>query len=133
MQDLSGGAKSAGWFNWLSEVDILIFTHHAHAFPTGDQGRNADEEANGREGPPATRGGAEGQDDSANETTDDTCHAETTSKSHSGTVAVADGVANEVWMGLMAERSFDRTQDLAECGRVGGGGQDTEQSRGFTV
>ena len=113
---------------WREEV-----TYNAHALPCGNQGCNADEEANGGRGSPATASRTECEDDCAKEATNNATNTETTSKDNPRTIAIADCVADEIGMCLMAESPFDRIQNLTKRRRVCGDGQGTKEVRRLLV
>ncbi len=102
-------------------------TYHTHALPRSNQGCNANEEANGGKGSPATPGRAECEDDCTDKASHNATDTQTTSEDDSWAVAIADCVADEIWMCLMAECPFNRADDLAECRRMCGDGQSTEK------
>jgi hypothetical protein len=97
-------------------------TYHTHALPGSDQGCNADEEANSRKSSPATSSGAEGEDDCDEEAGKNATNTKTTSEDDPRPVAVADCVADEVGMCLVAESPFDGADNLFECRRMCGDG-----------
>ena len=85
--------------------------HDAHALVRGHERADAQDESNGREGPVAPAGVAEGQDDADGEAGDDEADAEGARKEDARWVAVADGPADKVGVGLSAERGLDGVDD----------------------
>lgn len=94
---------------------------NAHALPRGDERRDADEPGGERDHAPRPGGGGEGDEEVGNETRDDAEDSQPAGEEDAWAVAVADGPADEVGVGLPAESIFDGGEDGAEGGGVGGG------------
>lgn len=103
----------------------------AHSLPGGNQGGDADEEADDGEDTPGTARTAEGEEDGSNEATDDAGNTKTAGEDDTRTVAVADGPSDEVGVGLAAERPLDRGSDIAEGRRMRGVLESMEQAGAF--
>ena len=102
-------------------------TYHAHALPRGNEGRDTKHEKTGREHPPTSTSVAQSDQNSGNDTTDNASNTEATGEDDARPVAVANGPANEVGMGLVTERPLDRVEDGAERSGVGGVGESVQQ------
>lgn len=102
-------------------------SYHTHALPGGKQGGDADEQTEKRERPPPTIRRAEGDDDAVHDAGDDAGDTQAAGKGLSGLVAVADGPADEVGVGLVPERPFDGGNDVAERRRVRGDGEGLQE------
>ncbi len=98
--------------------DIYVYTYHAHALPSGDQCRNANEPANGGEDAPAAAGAAERQQHGGDEAQRNRADAEAARKDDARPVAVADGPADEVRVRLSPQHVLNRRRYLAERRRV---------------
>lgn len=85
-----------------------------HTFPGSDERRDADNKANQGKDPPATTSAAESQDDGDNETSDDAADAQSTGEDDTGTVAVANGPADEIGVSLATERPLNGGDDILE-------------------
>ena len=103
-------------------------THHTHALPGSDQGRDTDHEPNGRYHPPAPTGTTEGEQDHRDETSGNPSDPKSASEDHAGPIAVADAPADEVGMSLVTQRPFNGMDDIAESRGVCGVGQRLQQS-----
>lgn len=93
-------------------------TYNAHAFPCSNQRGNANEEAHSGQSSPATTGRTEREDDSTDEPANDATEAQATSENHSRAISIANRIADEIGMCLMAESPFDSADDLAEGRRM---------------
>jgi len=92
----------------------------AEAFVGGDDGAEADEPEEGGEDTVPARGVGEGEDCCDDEAGDDAFDTEAADEEHAGFVAVADGPADEIGVGLAAEGSVGDLKGGFEGGRVGG-------------
>ena len=93
----------------------------AHAFPGGDQRRDADEPAHEGDYAPCSAGGAEGEEEVCDQAGQDAEDTESAGEDDPRTVAVADCPADEVGVCLLAQGVFDGGYHRAESGRVSGG------------
>ena len=108
-------------------------TYHTHALPGCDESGDADEKANCGEDTPGPTGRAESQENGSDEASNDTSDAQTTSEDDARSVAVADRPANEVGMGLVAERPFYGADDVLESGGVGGDAKSVDNGLSLLV
>lgn len=92
---------------------------NAHSLPSSDEGGDADEESDEGEDTPGPTSAAEGDENSGDEASDDTCDPEPTSEDDAGAIAIADGPANEVGVGLPTQRPLDGGSHLPEGRWVG--------------
>jgi len=104
---------------------------NAHTLPGSNKSGDANQKPDDRQHAPRTAGTAECDEDSSDETTDDATDTKTTSKYDARTIAVADGPANEVGVGLATEGPLDRGNDFAEGRGVGGVLKSMEESVAF--
>lgn len=93
-------------------------TYDTHAFPGSDQGSNANKETNSGEGSPTTTGVAESYEGCGGDATNDTAKTKATGEDDARTVAVANSPADEVGVGLMAERPLNGVYHVMESGRM---------------
>lgn len=91
-----------------------------HALVPSDKGSESNHPEERSDGSDATWSCRKCEEDGPKETGDDQEYAEAASKDNASAVAVADGPADEVWVGLAAEKGLDRFVDVAEGGWVGG-------------
>lgn len=92
----------------------------AEAFVGGYDGAEADEpEEEGKDTVPA-RGVGEGEDCGDDEAGGDALHAEAADEEHAGFIAVADGPADEIGVGLAAQGDVGDLEGGVEGGGVGG-------------
>lgn len=96
-------------------------TYHAHALPGANQRGNTNHEENCRQGPPATAGTAQCDQNGSDGTSDYTPNTEPTRKDHPRTISIANSPADEVGMSLMAETPFHCVEDAPEGRGMGGG------------
>ena len=106
-------------------------THHTHALPSSEKGCNANEQTQKSQCPPTSVGGAESNDDAIDDSSDDAADSESSGKRLSWGVAITDGPANEIRVGLVPKRPFDRCNDITESRRMGGNGQRLEHNSPF--
>ena len=78
-------------------------THDTHALPCRNQRRNADNPSYRRQSPVAASGAAQGDENGGDEAQQDGGDAETTGEDDARSIAVADGPADEVRVGLTTE------------------------------
>lgn len=107
----------------LPGADVAVVhavQYDAHALVGGDECADAYDKGNGGESAVAAAGAAEAQDDASDDAEEDGADTEGASKEDAGWVAVADGPADEVGVGLAAECRLDGVDDEAEGGGVSG-------------
>ena len=93
---------------------------NAHAFGGGDQGGCTDNQTDSSECTVASTDIAECEKKFDDDTNDDETDAETAGEDNAGSVAVANGPPNEVWMELVAEDGFDISNNASKGGGMGG-------------
>ena len=104
---------------------------HTHALPGSDQGGDANEESDQRHDTPSAAGAANSEDDGSEQSSHDTTDTKTTSEDDARAVSIADGPADEVGVGLAAQRPLDRRHDILERRWVGRVLQSVEQRGAF--
>jgi hypothetical protein len=92
----------------------------AEAFVGGYDGAEADEPEEGGEDTVPARGVGEGEDCGDDEAGGDAFDAEAADEEYAGFVAVADGPADEIGMGLAAQGCVGDLEGGVEGGGVGG-------------
>jgi hypothetical protein len=92
----------------------------AEAFEGRYDGAETDEPEEGGEDPVPARGVGEGEDGGDGEADGDAFDAEAADEEHAGFVAVADGPADEIGVGLAAQGGFGDLEGGLEGGGVGG-------------
>ena len=103
-------------------------THHAHALPRREQRRNTDQERQRRHDPPCPSRRAHRQQHGGEDAADDARGAEPAREEHPRPVAVADGPADEVGVGLAAQRPLDGAQHVLEGRGVRRRGERAQQA-----
>lgn len=93
---------------------------NTHALPGSDQGRDSDQESDDGKNSPSSTSVTESNENGSDETAYNAGDTKTAGKDDAGAVAVADSPADEVWMGLAAQRPLDRGGNVAEGRRMGG-------------
>lgn len=91
-----------------------------HSLISCDESSNSNDPEEGGNGSDAAWGCGKREEDGPEEAGDYEEDAQATSKDDACTVAVTDGPADEVWVGLAAKRGLDCLVDVAEGGWVGG-------------
>ena len=90
----------------------------AHALPGGDESGDADEPAKEGKNTPSPASGRKSDDEIRDETGGDGEDTQATGEDDTGSVAVADGPADEVRVSLSAQGVLDGCDDGAKGGRV---------------
>ncbi len=113
------------WRTWRSSARSVRpgpwdpTSYHTHSLPRRDQRGHADHESHRRQRPPATARTAESNEDGGEDPADDPADAECPGEDHAGSIAVANTPANEIRMGLVAQRPFDRGDHSLKRRRMG--------------
>lgn len=111
----------------------LGLTYHTHALPCCDEGSDTDKPERECNHTPATTSVTESDEKVDKETTNDTEDTKTAGKDDTRTVAVADGPADEVRVGLFTERPLDSVDDVSEGRWVGGVLKSVKDRGSFTI
>lgn len=114
---------------WSQVAVVHAVEDYTHTLPGGDERGNANDKANQRHDPPGAACAAQSEDDGDDKTSDDTADSETARKDDTRAVAVADCPANEIGVGLAAQRPLNGSDNILECGWVSGILQCVEQCR----
>lgn len=93
--------------------------YHAKTFVRRHADGEADEEEGRDEKAPPSRFPGEHEENAEDKTGDDMANARVANEEHTRLVAIADGPANKVGMGLAAEVGIDHAFDRRQGGRVG--------------
>ena len=91
-----------------------------HALIRSDESSDSNNPEERGDGSDATWSCRKRKEDGPEETSDDEEDSEAASEDDASAIAVADGPADEVWVGLAAERGLNCLVDVAEGGWVGG-------------
>lgn len=94
--------------------------NNAHALPGSNEGGDTNEEADQGEDTPSAAGRTERDDNGSDQATDDTTNTKAPGKDNARSVAVANGPADKVRMGLAAKGPLDGSHDLTERRGVSG-------------
>lgn len=105
---------------WAKVAVVHAVKNNAHALIGCNQCRSTKDPEESGDGTETTLLLGQGQENGEEETGEDEENAEAAGEDDAGAVAVADGPADEVWVGLAAEGGLDGAVDIAEGGRVGG-------------
>lgn len=116
-------------FPWAEMAMVHAVEDDTHALPGSNECCNTNHEANGRKNSPASTCVTESDENGANDTTKDAGNAKTTGEDDTRGVAVANGPSNEVGVGLVTQRPFDRVHDNSEGCGMSGVSQGVQQSR----
>lgn len=106
---------------------------NTHALPRSNQGRDANEETNESQASPATTSAAKSDEKAGHEAGNNAADTETTGKDDARSVAVANGPANKVGVGLTAQGVFDGSNGRAKGRWVGCDLERAKDSSAFTV
>jgi hypothetical protein len=90
-------------------------TYDTHALPCGDQRCKAKNGEDDGQHAPRSADAAQCDDDLGNDCGNNQAGAQTTGEDHTGSIAIANGPADEVGVSLAAERVLDGVDDLPEC------------------
>ena len=114
---------------WSKVAMVHAMQDNAHTLPSSDKRRDTDHEADGGKDPPAATGVAESDEDSGDDAAYNSGGAQTSGENNAWPVAVADGPADEVGMGLVTERPLDSSDDGCESTWMCGVGKGVEEGR----
>lgn len=104
---------------------------HTHAFPCCDECRDTKDPTDDRQHSPGTTRRAECDEQVCNEGEKYACDAQTSSKDHTRPIAVTNGPADEVRMGLFPQGILNRLRDIAKGRRMSSVLQSMEYSLSF--
>ena len=105
---------------WAQVTVVHAVENDTHALIRSDEGSDSDNPEKSGNGSDATWSCRKREEDGPEEPSDDEEDSETASEDDASAVTVADGPADEVWVGLAAERGLNCLVDVAEGGWVGG-------------